>query len=53
MDPMMAFIQSLGMQVRSMVMTDEQMELCNHYEELKTELNRTGVQMYCPYRMAF
>lgn len=53
MDPMMAFIQSLGMQVRSMVMTDEQMELCNHYEELKAELNRTGVQMYCPYRMAF
>ena len=36
-----------------LVMSDEQIELCNHYEQLKAELNRSGVQMYCPYRMAF
>ena len=36
-----------------MVMSNEQIELCNHYDQLKNELNRTGVQMYCPYRMAF
>jgi protease-4 len=53
LDPMMQLIQTLGMQARTMVMSDEQIELCNHYDQLKTELNRSGVQMYCPYRMAF
>ena len=53
LDPMMQFIQSLNMQARSLVMSNEQIELCNHYDQLKNELNRTGVQMYCPYRMAF
>ena len=53
MDPMMQFIQSLGMQARTMTMNAEQQELCNYYEAVKSELNRTGVQMYCPYRMAF
>lgn len=53
LDPMMQFIQSLSMQARSLVMSNEQIELCNHYDQLKNELNRTGVQMYCPYRMAF
>ena len=53
LDPMMQLIQTLGMQARTMVMSDEQIELCNHYDQLKAELNRSGVQMYCPYRMAF
>ena len=53
LDPMMQLIQTLGMQARTMVMSDEQIELCNHYDQLKAELNRSGVQMYCPYRMSF
>ena len=53
LDPMMQLIQTLGMQARTMVMSDEQIELCNHYDQLKAELNRSGVQMYCPYRMEF
>lgn len=53
LDPMMQLIQTLGMQARTMVIGDELNEVCKEYEAIKAETNRSGVQMYCPYRMSF
>ena len=53
LDPVMEFIQSLGIQMRSVLIGNELTEVCNNYEALKNEvLNHNGVQMYCPYRMS-
>lgn len=51
--PFVAFMQSLGMQARALVIGDELNDVCNQYQAAKNEMYRNGVQMYCPYRMNF
>ena len=53
MDPIMEFIQNLGLQARALVIGNELNQVCKEYEAIKAETTRSGVQMYCPYRMAF
>ena len=53
MDPIMQFIQNLGLQARALVIGNELNEVCKEYEAIKAETTRSGVQMYCPYRVAF
>ena len=51
LDPMMQFIQSLGMQARILTLSDELNTVCSDYQTLKNDILRSGVQMYCPYRV--
>ena len=51
LDPMMQFIQSLGMQARTLTLSDELNTVCSDYQTLKNDILRSGVQMYCPYRV--
>ena len=53
MDPMTQFIQSLGVQARSLVLSDELNDVCADYQTLKNDILRSGVQTYCPYRVSF
>ena len=47
--PMAAFMQSLNMNFKSLFVDSETLEATNYYNTLKRELNREGVQAYCPY----
>ena len=53
MDPMTAFIQSIGMQMRAITLDSELQSVCSDYQTLKNDMLRSGVQTYCPYRIAF
>ena len=51
MDPFMALLQSMGTQARSIMLDSELNEVCSDYQTLKSDMLRSGVQMYCPYRI--
>ena len=52
-DPVMAMIQNLGLQVRNAVIDNELKQISSDYQTLKSDMQRSGVQMYCPYRIYF
>jgi protease-4 len=53
MDPMTAFLQSIGAQIQTATMDNDLKAVCSDYQTLKNDLLRTGTQTYCPYRVWF
>ena len=53
MDPVMLFLQNIGAQVRSLTMDSDLNSVYTDYQTFKNDIQRVGVQMYCPYRISF
>lgn len=53
MDPMTAMLQSLGMQMKSILVDAQTLQIENDYKTLQNNILRSGVQMYCPYSVEF
>ena len=51
MDPMTAMLQSFGMQMKSILVDEQALQIENDYKTLQNNILRTGVQAYCPYRV--
>ena len=49
MSPMAAFMQSLGMQAKSLAMDEQTRQIYNEYNLLKKHIPQSSVQAYCPY----
>ena len=51
MDPMTAMLQSLGLQMKSILIDAQTLQIENDYKTLQNNILRAGVQAYCPYRV--
>lgn len=51
--PISMFMQTLGMQARTAFMSGTEAELYNEMVQLRSIVEREGVQAFCPYRMEF
>ena len=51
MDPMTAMLQSLGLQMKSILVDAQTLQIENDYKTLQNNILRAGVQAYCPYRV--
>jgi protease-4 len=49
MNPIAAFMQSLGMQAKSLAMDEQTRQIYNEYNLLKKHIPQSSVQAYCPY----
>lgn len=49
MSPIAAFMQSLGMQAKSLAMDEQTRQIYNEYNQLKKYIPQSSVQAYCPY----